>query len=106
MVPVMTNETEVLRIEGNVILPQGYTQKDFEVDFNTFLIEAGIILQWSGNIVPQDSPTGMRLYRVEDIEKKDKEIKALEEALLEERNTAIENDKAFLSLSEELAQER
>jgi hypothetical protein len=99
----MTNETEVLRIEGNVTVPkfQATALKSiFEswIAYNEFL--------WSGNIVPQDSPTGMRLYRVEEVEGYKEKIITIEGLLLDERVVNKENDKLTLSLSEELSKER
>lgn len=95
-----TPETEVLRIEGNVTVPKG-------IDRN--LIRSMILsvgYEWSGNITDQDSPTGMRLYRVEEVEGFKNEIAHLWTVINQLNGTAEANDKAFLSLSEELKQEK
>jgi hypothetical protein len=102
----MTNETEVLRISGNVTVP-----KEDIVDFKSALDHlfkewAALGVHWSGNVVPQDDETGMRLYRVEEVEG----LRQLEEVWRNAYNKQIDereaNDKLTLSLSEELAQER
>jgi hypothetical protein len=99
----MTNETEVLRIEGNVTVPKG-SSFDFMDAF--YLQMKDRDCSFSGSIVPQDSPTGMRLYRVEDIENLRKENTYLNKSLLELTETKQANQDEFLSLSEELAQDR
>jgi hypothetical protein len=100
----MTNETEVLRIEGNVRLKKEHIDY-FISDLPRYIAEFWES-EWSGSIVPQDSPTGMRLYRVEDIENLRKENTYLNKSLLELTETKQANQDEFLSLSEELSKER
>jgi hypothetical protein len=98
-----TPETEVLRISGNV------TVDKTEVEAFSEAIRATIgdwALSSSVNIVPQDDPSGMRLYRVEEVEAKDKQISVLQRSVLDWQITNDENQKLFKKLSEELAQER
>jgi hypothetical protein len=102
----MENETEVLRISGNVTVP-----KEDIVDFKSALDHlfkewAALGVHWSGNVVPQDDDTGMRLYRVEEVEAKDKQISIWISAYHDLAEQSKANDKLTLSLSEELAQER
>jgi DNA-binding transcriptional MerR regulator len=93
-----TPETEVLRISGNVTVPK--RANNLAHLFEKFLKDWGYT--WSGSIVPQDSPTGMRLYRVEEVER----LKTINEGYdlviqeFQDKNAA--NNKLTLSLSEEL----
>jgi hypothetical protein len=99
----MENETEVLRISGNVTVPKDH-KEIFKNDFDEFLLRR--MFTWSGSIVPQDDESGMRLYRVEEVEEIKRERKQFYELAgsLDELNKS--NHKVFLSLSEELAKER
>jgi coenzyme F420-reducing hydrogenase alpha subunit len=100
-----TPETEALRISGNVTVPKGQTfPKEFEVDFNAFIRTRDY--QFSGSIVPQDDETGMRLYRVEEVAKLNVQIKLYEERIANLIEKESQNNKTFVHLSEELAQER
>jgi hypothetical protein len=99
----MTNETEVLRISGNVTVPKG-EKTIFKNNFSAFLISRG--LPWAGEITDQTDIHGMRLYRVEDVEAYQRLNHNYEEQIIKLNKTKCENDKLTLSLSEELAQER
>jgi hypothetical protein len=100
--PELTPDTEVLRIEGNVTVLKGEAFA-FERDFKAFL---EFKYSWAGTVVPQDSETGMRLYKVEDIEKYKERIGKLEDGLSRLLQKSNENNDKFKSLSEELEQER
>lgn len=100
------NETEVLRIEGNVTVPKELKSELAEGIDRQIKVWDKLGIHWSGNIVPQDSPTGMRLYRVEEVEELRADVKELTEIIEWKNLVDSENDKAFLSLSEELAQEK
>jgi hypothetical protein len=97
------NETEVLRISGNVTVPK-FQDPAFKSMFESWI--AYNEFQFAGNIVPQDDPSGMRLYRVEDVEAYQRLNHNYEEQIIKLNKTKSENDKLTLSLSEELAQER
>jgi len=99
----MTNKTEVLRISGNVRLETEDVQI-FKLSFYE-LIEK-FEGNFAGSIVPQDDPSGMRLYRVEDVEAYQRLNHNYEEQIINLNKTKSENDKLTLSLSEELAQEK
>lgn len=98
-----TPETEVIRIEGNVTIVKGDLNV-FKEMFKCFTFRNKY--QWSGSIVPQDDETGMRLYPVEVVESYQRLNRDYELQILQLRQTKSENDKAFLSLSEELSKER
>jgi hypothetical protein len=98
----MTNETEVLRIEGNVTVPK--RANNLAHLFEKFLKDWGYT--WSGSIVPQDDESGMRLYRVEEVDGLKDQIETWKKIGKEYAEKEAKNNEAFLSLSEELAQER
>jgi DNA-binding transcriptional MerR regulator len=103
--PELTPDTEVYRIEGIVNVDKDCVQS-FKDDISKYLNESGWIYAHTVNIVPQDSETGMRLYKVEDIEAYKGIIAKLESACHNYEEAGKINDKLFKSLSEELAQER
>jgi coenzyme F420-reducing hydrogenase alpha subunit len=99
----MTNETEVLRISGNVTIDKGYSFSD---SFYEYLMNSDSVHSHAVNVVPQDDESGMRLYRVEEVEDLKKQVHIFE-SLARHNQTMFEaGHNAFLSLSEELAQER
>jgi hypothetical protein len=98
----MENETEVLRIEGNVTVPK--RANNLAHLFEKFLKDWGYT--WSGSIVPQDDESGMRLYRVEEVDGLKDQIETWKKIGKEYAEKEAKNNEAFLSLSEELAQER
>lgn len=97
----MSQETEVVRIEGNVTIPK---EIDFSVEFELFRNLRGY--QWNGNIVPFEDPTGFALYKVEEVENYKREIDAYIDILNEKDEKERANKEAFKKLAEELAQER
>jgi hypothetical protein len=98
-----TPDTEVLRISGNVTLPKG-DKSDFEDAFKILLKEWDY--NWLGEIIPQDDPSGMRLYKVEDIELVKEQLQAYWKLADEWKIKEAENNRLTISLSEELEQER
>jgi hypothetical protein len=62
-----TPETEVLRISGNVTVPFGEFVS-FEKAFKEFTRQNKDRFSFTGNIVKEPDSTGMRLYRVEEVE--------------------------------------
>lgn len=99
----MKTETEVLRIEGNLVISKEIHGK-FRFEFINLLSKLDI--EWVGSIVPHDSPTGMRLYRVEDIEALDSKLKEYYVLVDVMKMQKESNDRLVLSLSEELTKER
>lgn len=95
----MTNETEVLRISGNVTVPKG-DEQTLKFIFNRMMNDRKYV--WEGNIVPQDDESGMRLYVVAEVDMYKQWIKDLQAVIEKHKLTEIENDKLTLSLSEEL----
>lgn len=96
-------ETEVLRIEGNVTVEAEDVQV-FKLNFYELIEKfAGT---FAGNITDQDSPTGMRLYRVEEVEEIKRERDGFYELSksLDEINKS--NDKAYSDLAGQLAKEK
>lgn len=96
-------ETEVLRIEGNVIVPKDYIiplKAAFESMIESYKAT------WSGNITDQDSPTGMRLYRVEEVEGYKKQTATAEKIISNMLNDEAENHEAFKDLAEQLRHEQ
>jgi hypothetical protein len=101
--PELTPDTEVLRISGNVTIPKG-DKSDFEDAFKILLKEWDY--NWLGEIIPQDDPSGMRLYKVEDIELVKEQLQAYWKLADEWKIKEAENNRLTISISEELAQER
>jgi hypothetical protein len=99
-----TPETEVLRISGNVMLLPGEDVETAKHNIEWFLKQNST--NWSGSIVPQDDPSGMRLYPVEEVEGYKFQIAQLVKMVDSLQMAEANNDINLLTVSEELAQER
>jgi rRNA pseudouridine-1189 N-methylase Emg1 (Nep1/Mra1 family) len=97
-----TPETEVLRISGNVTVPK--RANNLAHLFEKFLKDWGYT--WSGSIVPQDDDTGMRLYRVEEVEAKDEKIAALWKSIETYQEKEKREHQAFLDMTKSYEFER